>query len=228
VSSRPKIIFFDAAGTLVRAAEPIGQTYSKLAWHYGVKSDPELIQRGFKTAWKTFHDTATIANRPRRSSYDWWKALVRETWKIDPLPETFPFEDYFAELYLIFGRPELWRIFPEVEGVLERLRLEGIRCGVLSNWDARLRLVLAGQVLDKYFDPVVITGEVGFEKPERAIFQKALEMAGVEAREALLIGDDPLMDGKGAAEAGWKVELVHRPHRNLEMILDELLNASRA
>jgi REG-2-like HAD superfamily hydrolase len=223
MSARPTIVFFDAAGTLVRAAEPIGQTYAKLAWHYGVRADAELIHRGFKTAWKTFHDPASSAERPQRSSYEWWKALVRETWKIHPLPESFPFEDYFAELVEVFGRPELWRTFPEVERVLQRLRSEGIRCGVLSNWDARLRLVLSGQELAEYFDTVVISGEVGFEKPDPGMFLKAQEMAGVGAGEAMLIGDDPLMDGKGATDAGWKVELVHRPHRNLEMILDDLI-----
>lgn len=226
MSARPAIVFFDAAGTLVRAAEPIGQTYAKLAWHYGVKADPELIHRGFKAAWKTFHDTAGTPDRPPRSSYDWWKALVRETWKISPLPESFPFEDYFSELFEMFGRPELWRTFPEVEIVLERLKGEGIRRGVLSNWDARLRRILAGQELEGYFDAVVISGEVGFEKPDPAMFRKAQEVAGVGAAEAMLIGDDPTMDGKGAAAAGWKVELVHRPHRNLEMILEDLLGAS--
>lgn len=227
MSYLPAIVFFDAAGTLLRAAEPIGQTYANLAWHYGLRADPELIHRGFKAAWKKFHDPLTADSRPPRSSYEWWKALVLETWQVAPLPESFPFGDYFHELFHMFARPECWRTYPEVEEVLERLRNEGVRCGILSNWDFRLRQILEGQELAGYFDPVVISGEVGFEKPDRGMFRKAEELAGVQAETAMLIGDDPLMDGRGATEAGWKVELVHRPHRNLESILEDLLKASK-
>jgi len=44
--------------------------------------------------------------------------------------------------------------------------------------------------------------DVGFRKPHPAIFEAALNKAGVLAEEAIFIGDDPVWDVKGALDAG--------------------------
>jgi putative hydrolase of the HAD superfamily len=48
----------------------------------------------------------------------------------------------------------------------------------------------------------IVSGEVGFEKPYLAIFERALAIAGCSADEALLVGDDPCADIAGAKQAG--------------------------
>jgi FMN phosphatase YigB (HAD superfamily) len=43
---------------------------------------------------------------------------------------------------------------------------------------------------------------VGFRKPDPRIFTRALEALGVQASSALMVGDNPFADIRGAAGAG--------------------------
>jgi putative hydrolase of the HAD superfamily len=99
--------------------------------------------------------------------------------------------------------------------VLEHLRQKGIRVGLLSNWDPRLRQVLTGFDWAGFLDPVLISEEVGTEKPQPEIFRKAEQTGSWRAHECALIGDDPVSDRGGAEAAGWKWALVERPDRGL-------------
>jgi putative hydrolase of the HAD superfamily len=53
-----------------------------------------------------------------------------------------------------------------------------------------------------YFDPIVISGEHGYRKPDRRLFQLALAGMGVAAGDALYVGNDMYRDIYGAREAG--------------------------
>lgn len=59
-----------------------------------------------------------------------------------------------------------------------------------------------------YFDVVVVSEENGWRKPHKKIFQDALTKLGVRANEVLYVGDSPIEDIKGAAEAGLKTVFV--------------------
>lgn len=56
--------------------------------------------------------------------------------------------------------------------------------------------------LDKYFNIVISSGLVGYQKPEKEIFEHALSLARAEVPESLMIGDNPVSDIEGAYRAG--------------------------
>ena len=58
--------------------------------------------------------------------------------------------------------------------------------------------------MSRYFSGCVISGEVGFSKPDPRILFKALEMGGVAAERALMLGDEPTSDIAAARAAGVK------------------------
>lgn len=53
-----------------------------------------------------------------------------------------------------------------------------------------------------YFDPIIVSGDHGFRKPDRRLFQFALDGMGVAAENALYVGNDMYRDIHGAREAG--------------------------
>ena len=53
-----------------------------------------------------------------------------------------------------------------------------------------------------YFDPIVVSGDYGYRKPDRRLFQFALDGMGVPAGNALYVGNDMYRDIYGAREAG--------------------------
>ena len=62
--------------------------------------------------------------------------------------------------------------------------------------------------ISRYFKATVVSGDNGWRKPHKKIFTDTLEQLQVEAEEAVFIGDSPLEDIKGAADAGMKTVFV--------------------
>ncbi len=142
----------------------------------------------------------------------------------------FETDAYFEKLYDRFAEPGVWQMFPEIPEVLTALRARGLRLGVISNFDRRLYPVLRDLGLSSYFEKIVISSEVGADKPDPAIFRHALEALGVPADAALHVGDDPKRDG-GARAIGMQVFKVDRPRNSLKDLLafvdEENLRAQR-
>jgi putative hydrolase of the HAD superfamily len=95
-----------------------------------------------------------------------------------------------------------FRPYPEVPGVLAQLRDLGVARVVVSNWDVSLRGVLEATGLAPLLDGAAISAEVGAAKPDPAIFERALELAGAGPAEALHVGDTAAADLAGARGAG--------------------------
>jgi putative hydrolase of the HAD superfamily len=59
----------------------------------------------------------------------------------------------------------------------------------------------------EYFNPIVISGDFGYRKPDARLFQTALDRLGVHASEAVFIGNDRYRDVFGAQQVGMKTVL---------------------
>lgn len=110
----------------------------------------------------------------------------------------------------------LWRqVPPGLAEALERLRAvrPAVRLGVVSNSEGQLANLLAHVGLARFFDVIIDSGVVGVAKPERRIFELALEPLGVGAGDAVYVGDLPHVDVVGARSAGLGAVLVDPTHR---------------
>jgi putative hydrolase of the HAD superfamily len=89
--------------------------------------------------------------------------------------------------------------------LLEALRERGLRLALVSNTASPqwlLQPVLERQGIVERVDAVVLSSEVGKRKPHPAIFERALAELGVEADEALFVGDRLETDILGASRLG--------------------------
>lgn len=101
-------------------------------------------------------------------------------------------------------RPEgLWCI-PDADAapVLRELARRGVRRGVVSNADGRVRRQLETAGLASFFDVIVDSAEVALRKPDPAIFRLAAARLGVEPADAIYVGDIYDVDVLGAHAAG--------------------------
>lgn len=106
--------------------------------------------------------------------------------------------------------PAGWDVFPEVRVELTRLRQAGHPIALISNFDTPLRAILQGQGLLPFFDAVAISSELGVRKPQSAIFRWALDALGVQASDAIMVGDSVFSDVEGANAAGIAALLLDR------------------
>jgi 2-haloacid dehalogenase len=74
--------------------------------------------------------------------------------------------------------------FPEVLGVLERLKEKGIRTAILSNGSHRmLRAAVSSSRLEPLLDAVLSVEDVGVYKPHPRVYQLAVDRLGVSPQE---------------------------------------------
>jgi HAD superfamily hydrolase (TIGR01549 family) len=88
-----------------------------------------------------------------------------------------------------------------------QLRSAGYRLGILSNTCPAHWEFVAGryELLRAYFEPCVLSYEVGVMKPDPAIYQAAAGRAGVPG-ERIFYCDDHLENVEGARRCGWDAE----------------------
>lgn len=210
-----KILFFDAAGTLFHLPKGVGWHYRDVAARFGCHLDAEALSHAFRTVWKQMPVRPATRLPRQEDDKGWWFSLVRQV--LDQCAVTeghLPRLDYFEQLYTEFTRPNIWELFPETREVLTQLR-HFYRLGVISNFDGRLRPILANLGLSDFFDPIIISSEAGADKPDPWIFQRALALTGVAPGEALHVGDEPGSDWQGAEAAGIQVFRLERPINSL-------------
>jgi putative hydrolase of the HAD superfamily len=107
---------------------------------------------------------------------------------------------------------DAWELYPDVEPALGELRrMGGLSIGVISDWGSNLEGILADLGLGRYVDFTLASGAVGLAKPDPAFFRLALDRAGVEAGEALMVGDSLRADVEGARAVGMEGVLLARP-----------------
>jgi putative hydrolase of the HAD superfamily len=79
---------------------------------------------------------------------------------------------------------------------------------IVSNNHPDLRKVLSDLHLTPWFSDVIVSGEIGFDKPRKEIFECALQRAGYPDI-CFMIGDNPVADGEGSKKANIPPLLVH-------------------
>jgi putative hydrolase of the HAD superfamily len=196
-------VTFDVTHTLLHVPR-LGAVYSEVLGRHGVHTDPDEAARLFSVVWQELACSAD-PGQDRFSSHPegergWWRRLLERMCELKEAPPPSRFAA--AELFHRFTTAEPYEVYPEVPGVLAELRGEGLKLGVISNWDPRLPEVLGNLGLDGFFDTVVYSSRAGVEKPDGRIFHQALAELGVEPAAALHVGDGRLEDVEGAVAAG--------------------------
>jgi putative hydrolase of the HAD superfamily len=102
--------------------------------------------------------------------------------------------------------------YPDAAEVLGRLRVAGLRIGVVSNWDVSLHDALERTALAPLVDAVVTSAEAHASKPEAAIFERAVDDLETRPHRVLHVGDDPVVDIDGARGAHLHAVLLVRGH----------------
>jgi putative hydrolase of the HAD superfamily len=98
--------------------------------------------------------------------------------------------------------------YPDVAPALRDLRAAGFRTVVVSNWDHSLHERLQQTGLAPLVDGALASAELGSAKPDPAIFEAALRIAGAE--DAWHVGDTVEADVEGALNAGLKPVFISR------------------
>jgi putative hydrolase of the HAD superfamily len=188
----------DANGTLLELVDPVPRLVRILREH-GVERLPDAVRRAFHVEGAMYAARAAAPHEPEA-----FAALQRECVGLF-LAEVEAREidaGIFTPLYV--GAME-FQPLAGVDATLARLRRSGLELAVVANFDVTLRERLDALGLASWFSAIVTPVDAGVAKPDRRIFDLALERLGVEADRALHIGDGAV-DEEGATAAGMHFE----------------------
>ena len=205
-----RAVFFDAGHTLLYAHPSIGAIYVQETAKLGTQVPEERFGEVFKPAFEEFVGERSKVFATDEGDFAMWREITRRMYDLLPELREIDFETWFRMLYDRFGRSDSWRFYPDTEPALAALRKRGLKTGVVSNWDTRLRGIVAGTGLTDLIDVLVISADIGVRKPDPAIFERALELAGVAPEEAMHVGDLFEEDVIGAHRAGLHPVLLDR------------------
>lgn len=123
-----------------------------------------------------YEEALPAIQRGEMAEEDLWEAMSGRRVSSDA------FDDAWEQHFLVN---------PEMLALAAELRERGLRTAVLSNTQASHVAIMRRMGVLAPFDPVLMSCEVGRRKPEKEIFELALERLGLPANEVAFVDDVP-------------------------------------
>lgn len=149
---------------------------------------------------------------------DGFYAKVKECAKTNSYAVKSAAQYYGAEIPRWFG--EFEKLYPDTVTVLDKLSRK-YKLGIIANQVAGTQKRIDNWGIGKYFDVVVASVEVGYAKPDFEIFNIALEQAGCNPTESVMIGDRLDNDIVPAKKLGMKTVWVRQGFARIQQIKSE-------
>jgi putative hydrolase of the HAD superfamily len=198
-----RAVLLDALGTLVEL-QPPAPRLQRLLHERGFEVSEEEAAAGFMAEIAYYLDHHLDGSDPERLERLRDRCADEMRRALD-LPEL----DHATARRVMLGALE-FTPYPDVEPALHELRDRGMTVVIASNWDCSLPEWLRPAGILDLVDGVVTSAEVGAAKPSPRVFERALAVTGVEAGEAIHVGDKVDNDIEGAAAAGVRGVLIQR------------------
>jgi putative hydrolase of the HAD superfamily len=153
----------------------------------------EVYTRNNHRLWREYH-LGNISKEELRN------ARFNETFlELGMQPELVPvgFEDEYVRLC-----PTKTNLFPHAHETLTYLASKYTLHLISNGFKESQAVKINGTGIGKYFQHVIVSEMAGANKPDKAIFEYALDLAGASKAESIMIGDSLEADVYGALNFG--------------------------
>jgi len=199
-----KAILFDFDGTLRLDSHKGSDVFFARALEIGLSIDDETRLRSERWTHYYFANSPEIQSDLEKFEGDefWVNYNRRKLLSIGRSDEEA--ESLSAEMSAFMKKnykPQS-HVLDESRRVLDSFQRDGYILGIISNRDDPYHDELKELELDSYFSFSLAGGEVQSFKPDAQIFDEGLKRAGVNADEAIYVGDNYYADIVGSRNAG--------------------------
>lgn len=201
-----RAVLLDVDFTIARPGPELGPDgYVRVGRRHGLELDPERYDEARNRA----RDAVQLHPELEHDEEIWILFTERIVIGMGGGPERS--RDCAFEIEQAWERSENFDLYEDVLPVLEELRRYGLKIGLVSNGARDLEAFVRHHRLD--VDAAVASRSHGKVKPDPTIFQAALDLLGVSASEAAMVGDQPEDDVAGARAVGIRAFLLDREDR---------------
>jgi putative hydrolase of the HAD superfamily len=206
---RVRAVFFDAGATLLYPDPPVEEVYGRIFADDGARFTPRQLRDALTATWvEVQREGPGDRYGGVRGEPEFWRDFLgRVRRRLDGGPLS---EEAFERLARHFRQPGVWAVYPDVLSTLEALAGRAIPLAVVSNWDSYLPRLLELTGLSPFFRAVSVSAIEETGKPHAEIFLRTCARMGVEAGNALHVGDSLRDDFEGARAAGLQAVLLDR------------------
>ena len=206
-----KHLFFDLDHTIWDFDKNAEETLNELYHSYklidlGLRSPDRFIEvytHNNHQLWAEYHVGKITKQKLRETRFS--KTFIDLGLSPNLIPQQF--EDDYVNIC-----PTKTNLFPKAHETLSYLK-ERYSLHLISNgFKESTELKVSNNGLNHYFENVVISEVVGFNKPDKAIFNHALTLANAGISESIMIGDSLEADIRGAQDYGMKA-IYFNPER---------------
>ena len=208
-----KAIFFDWFNTLAYYEPPRETLYSQALREFGVEISAKELMPTVLAADKYFFEENARSPVAQRNPKE--QAEVYMCYQNIVLTEAGVKADQELLFKIMKKMQQLFEgitlvLFDDVLSTLKTLKERKLILGLLTNATKDMISIHRKLGLEPYLSFVITSQEVGADKPQPPIFLAALERAGVNASEAVHVGDQHELDIVGARGVGIKPILIDR------------------
>jgi putative hydrolase of the HAD superfamily len=204
-----RAVAFDVNGTLVRILADDGdERVFRAAAHFLTYQGIDLHRYELRELYFQLMKEQLRSSPEQYPEFDAvgiWRSIIEDQQtdftRARPAGQRQQLPLFMAEMARGISRRRLG-LYPYVREVLDVLRDRYPLAIITDAQSAYARAELHKVGLLGYFDPVIVSGDHGFRKPDRRLFQFALDGMAVPAENALYVGNDMYRDIYGAREAG--------------------------
>lgn len=146
----------------------------------------------------------------------WWTWLVKGTFR-DSLGNSYDdnkVKKVASDLYRYYHSPKSYVILDDGIEAMRKVKQQKLEVGLITNSDNRIHDVISLIGLRKFVDFVITSEDAQSSKPERKIFELALEKRRrgdrIDPGQVLHVGDNYDLDYVGSRKMGWNCVLVDR------------------
>ena len=214
--SRTKAVFFDLGGTLLVMRRD--RIFRRVLEEEGYRVGLDEIHSTYaaaETRWLSAYGGRAMTPADTAEAYrDLEEKVFSSLFPTERRSEAVRVSRQVRKRWPELGREIPLELYPDVDPTLSRLKTDGYSMGLVSNAPADTTKTVKALGLSKYLDSVVISGVVGYSKPNPKIFTIALEELGAAPGEAVHVGDLYEADIVGARNAGVQGLLIDRDGAN--------------
>jgi len=197
--TRYKAIFFDFGDTIAFNNQTFPDSLHKILKSIGVYVDEDKLRSVIFKADTGELQEERKKNRERESYREF--RIKYYKYVLNQLGYSH-MERYAEYIQNVIGYYHSTYLKPETFYVLDVLRKENYKLGIVSNFSHALPWICDELGITKKIDFITYSDDVGVEKPEPQIFYDALEKAGVNPGEVIHVGDSYAADVIGARSVG--------------------------
>lgn len=207
---------FDLYGTLVdihtdESAPLLWQKLSVFYGYYGAYYTPEELQHAYLQEERVLREQALEKEEDVKNSYpeialEYVFQILFQRKGVQISMETAKLTGQFFRITSL----SYIKLYPNIIPMFETLKQHNKKIYLLSNAQqifTEYEMNYLG--IKKYFDGILFSSDAGYRKPDKRLYERAVEQFSISVKESVMIGNDSICDMEGAKAAGFHTFYVH-------------------